>query len=212
MLCRCHERKLVPEREPYKMPDLEPETRTEPESELGRLLTVEECDWLNARGFHNGYDTDVCDPQLNHIVVVFDAHCEKVEPICGATTLWFHSAGWNGPRGDGVTHDKDRRLRCAACVAKFDELFRQSETRTKRGLAWTLRQRGHSDTMEEIISDMRTMGRPDLALLLDSVRVAYMTDTEMSERTMRHMLVTLLTIKSDRILRAAELLRDSDGE
>jgi len=188
------------------------EPETEEEMALGRLLTIEECDWLNARGFEEGFDVDTCEPQLNHIVVVFDAHREKVEPICGATTLWGAGGSWNTPRGDGVTYEKDRRLKCAGCLAKFEPLFRQSETRTKRGFGWTLRQRNQNSFMEEAISDMRDMGRPDLAMLLDSVRVAYMTDSEISEFTIRHIMKSILSLKSDRIFQALELLRQSDGE
>lgn len=92
----------------------------------GRILTLDECDWLSSRGLHQGFDVDTCDPQLNHVVVMDNP---DPECLCGASTLWFHGPGWFNKRGDGSHVEEDRRLRCESCLLKLDSL-RSSEMGT----------------------------------------------------------------------------------
>lgn len=183
-----------------------------PENELGRLLTEEECDWLRDRGFDGGFDVDTESPQLNHICIVRDAvRFDLTEALCGTPHLWGVGLSWGSPRASGDYVEEDRRLKCNECLAKFDQLRIRAKEFHRFSEASSVR-RTHGTMMEEIAASMLDTGRPDLALMLEAIRVSYLVDSAMSETTLRHVFVNMLAIKSERINRAMRLLSESDGE
>lgn len=179
-------------------------------TELGRLLTEEECDWLRDRGFDGGYDVDTCKPQLNHITVVYSASdYTQTQALCKTPNLWGSGLIWGAPRASGDFVEEDRRLKCAACLSEFEALHARC---TNRDYVRDRERWGHDAQFKTLVEVMREHGRPDLAMLLESIRVSYMVDAAVMESTMRHVFRNMLAIKSERIQRAMRLIEDSDGE
>jgi hypothetical protein len=178
----------------------------------GRLLTVEECEWLNIRGFSCGMDVDTCDPQLSHIVPIRNPWAVDQKPICNATTLWMSGMPWNQPRANGSFVDEDRRVSCVECLSHLVRFMFNAEQRLKLGYAGALQHKRIRDNMESFSEDARHAGRYDLAMLADAIRVAYSTETQISELVLREVMSSVLSLKSDRIAQAMYLLSMSEVE
>lgn len=89
----------------------------------GRILTIEEQNWLNLRNYERGFDVDTCKYQHRHICIPGCGNTDiKPHPICGSEFLWFVGGEWGTPRGDKETYvEEDNRITCQECL---DELAR----------------------------------------------------------------------------------------
>lgn len=177
----------------------------------GRLLTADECEWLNIRGLSRGFDIDTCEPQHTHIVPLWDPSRNTV-PLCQASTLWGAGIPWNHPRASGTFVDEDRRVSCVECLSHLERLMFNAEHRTKLGYAGAMRHKRISENLEGFSEDARHAGRHDLAMLADAIRIAFLTETQISERVIREIMNSILALKSDRVSQAMNLLSSSDAE
>jgi len=162
----------------------------------GRTLTDEEILWLNERGLLGSFDVDTCEPQLTHIVMQYDPHGEKFEALCKSGTLWSTGLPWTG--GCMV----QEHLSCERCLARFEEL-RSFPMDRKIG------QPRHEQL--KLCSDIfREFGRPDLAMLMDAIRVSWFVQTPVDGSVIRWMMKNILSLKQRDIAKAIEALEAAD--
>jgi hypothetical protein len=175
----------------------------------GRILTVEECNWLSMRGFGQGYDVDTQDPQLSHITLVERAG-ELVRALCRSEHLWGGGLTWGHSRADGSFVERDRLLSCNACLAHFETLRERSDIVRRHGTRGNAKLRATGDKLKEFYDDLLDAGRPDLAALIHAIEVAWMVESQIDEEALRLVMRHVLSHKNKRIAEALDILNSLD--
>jgi len=158
----------------------------------GRTLTDEEILWLNERGLLWSVDVDTCEPQLTHIVMQHDPHAEKIESLCKTGTLWSTGMPWS--TGDDL-------LSCETCLARMDQLIKRRKPLPDDHIREEFK--GYAEVFRED-------GRPDLAMLLDAIRVSWLVQTPVDGSVIRWMMKNILSLKQRDIAKAIEALETAD--
>lgn len=172
---------------------------------LGRLLTVEECDWLNVRAFEQGYDLDTCSPQLVHIVLPSVEAVER-QTLCSSPNLWFTERGWNVPSAKGNVRSRSRQVTCADCLQHFAILYTASQQKALNPSVSTF----PFESLSVLKEAARCAGRHDLNMVFEAAGAALLCETPMSEDVLTYILSAILSHKVSKTSRALDLLWEAD--